>query len=324
MSYLSFRKSKTAIPIAICRGGRQDDEILFLSDDVTNKDDGFHEIEYSEFENLLNKSQKSQYNKKQKLDLFHQMNLYIRKKSDFITSNNSLQEVFNRLKELSNSSKSVKLHPGSKFEMLPTIDPKKRDTIYITAAAGAGKSYWCKSFVENYDRIWKGKKPIYLFSKLDVDETLDSADCEINRIDLETLLNDPIDINSGEFKNCLMIFDDYDTLSESKEKPLLQAVRKIIDDSLIMGRHMNISVIVISHYNTNGSKSKLILTECNTFVVFPFGSSGYALRYLLEKHVGLDKKEVSAIKNYGSRWVAFNKTYPMYMITENNAKLLYE
>ncbi len=130
MPFLTFSKSKSYTPIAICRGGKQDDDVLFLSDETKNSNDSFHEIEYSEFEELMTKSQKSQFNKKQKFDLFTNMNMYLKKKAEYITDDNALEDLFHKLKALSNSSKSVKLNSGSKFEVLPTIDPKKKN-LYI-------------------------------------------------------------------------------------------------------------------------------------------------------------------------------------------------
>ena len=115
---------------------------------------------------------------------------------------------------------SLKILQGSQFEVLPTIDTHKRDCIFITGCSGSGKSWWVKKFAENYDRVWAQKRPIYLISKLEEDSTLDNAQCKIHRINLESLLTKPLDINEKEMENCLVIFDDFDTLENTKEKPL--------------------------------------------------------------------------------------------------------
>ena len=84
---------------------------------------------------------------------------------------------------------------------------------------------------------------------------------------------------------------------------------------------MNISVIVISHYNTGGRKGRLILTECSKYVVYPHGSSAYALKYLLGHHVGIETKYISELGKFG-RWICINKTYPKYLVSEHTVKLL--
>ena len=88
-----------------------------------------------------------------------------------------------------------------------------------------------------------------------------------------------------------------------------------------MGRHYNITVLVISHYNTNGKKGRLILTECNKYVVYPHGTSAHALKYLLGHHVGIDPKEIKELGKLG-RWICLQKTYPKYLISEHVVKLI--
>ena len=141
---------------------------------------------------------------------------------------------------------------------------------------------------------------------------------------MESLLTKPLDINDKEMENCLVIFDDFDTLENTKEKPLLKTVQKLIDDCLIMGRHLNISVCVISHYTSNYKASRIILIESTKIVVYPHACSAHALKYLLGTHVGIDAQEIKNIKRLGSRWVCFDRNYPQVMYSENQIKLLNE
>lgn len=176
-------------------------------------------------------------------------------------------------------------------------------------------------YCENYSKLFKGKRPIYLISQLDQDDTLDNSACTINRIKLDTLCDDPVDLNTGEMTDCLIIFDDFDTIENTPTKKYHDAVWKLLNDVLITGRHYNISVLVISHYNTNGRKGRLILTESSKYTIYPHGSSAYALKYLLGHHVGIDTKEIAELGKLG-RWITVSKTYPKYLISQHVIKLI--
>ena len=208
-------------------------------------------------------------------------------------------------------------------------DPNKgatRECIYVTGCSGSGKSWFTRTYAENFNRLHKGKRPIYLISTLESDETLDNAKCKINRLSLNSLCDDPIDINNEEeISNSLIIFDDWDTVEDEKGaggRKYATVLWKLMNDILTKGRHMSITIIIISHYNTRGAKGRLILTESNLFVIYPHGTSQHALDYLLGHHVGIKKDEIRALGDLGSRWVAVSKVFPKYLVSEYIAKLI--
>ena len=318
MPYLSFVETKGAVPIAIVRGDSQNGKVVYLSD---NKPTSNQHIDVDYFE----VSKKLKGKDRDKTAIISKISKGLRNglSSEFLLKEGSeVKDLFESIQKEASSGVSLKILQGSQFEVLPTIDTHKRDCIFITGCSGSGKSWWVKKFAENYDRVWAQKRPIYLISKLEEDSTLDNAQCKIHRINLESLLTKPLDINDKEMENCLVIFDDFDTLENTKEKPLLQTVQKLIDDCLIMGRHLNISVCVISHYTSNYKASRIILIESTKIVVYPHACSAHALKYLLGTHVGIDAQEIKNIKRLGSRWVCFDRNYPQVMYSENQIKLL--
>ena len=318
MPYLSFAETKGAVPIAIVRGDSQNGKVVYLSD---NKPTSNQHIDVDYFE----VSKKLKGKDRDKTAIISKISKGLRNglSSEFLLKEGSeVKDLFESIQKEASSGVSLKILQGSQFEVLPTIDTHKRDCIFITGCSGSGKSWWVKKFAENYDRVWAQKRPIYLISKLEEDSTLDNAQCKIHRINLESLLTKPLDINDKEMENCLVIFDDFDTLENTKEKPLLKTVQKLIDDCLIMGRHLNISVCVISHYTSNYKASRIILIESTKIVVYPHACSAHALKYLLGTHVGIDAQEIKNIKRLGSRWVCFDRNYPQVMYSENQIKLL--
>ena len=216
--------------------------------------------------------------------------------------------------------KTIQLTDDLFFQPLPNTDKNKRNIWYNAGASGCGKSYTAKTIANNYLKLYPDR-PIYVVSKLDKDETLDSIDGNIQRLNYREFEDNPPDIN--EFYDCMIIFDDFDTISPKK---LLDKVLNFIDDISIMGRKHkddqgNISMVVISHFLTNYKKTRLILNECDFMTLFPQATSTHALNYVLKNYVGMDKEEVKQLRKLG-RWVMIHKMYPQYVLSQQKAYLL--
>ena len=211
---------------------------------------------------------------------------------------------------------SIKLPPDSSFLLLPCPLKDKREIFYVAGASGSGKSYQARGIAERYKKLFPDRE-IYLISKLDEDETLDTMKTgRPKRINVKTLETDPItDIEI--FKNSLVIFDDYDTFPD----PMGKIVQRLIDDIATMGRHHNISMMCLSHYLTNYKKTRLLLNEASHYIVYPQATSFHALKHLLASHVGMEPDEVKALKKMG-RWVCIHKCYPQWLVAEHEAKIL--
>jgi hypothetical protein len=210
----------------------------------------------------------------------------------------------------------IKLPPGSTFSLNVNPDPEKRFIYYIAGASGSGKSYIAKHIAEQYQKQFKGR-PVYLVSKLKEDETLDGMTDKPQRLNIEKLMTTPLK-DLEPLRESLVIFDDYDTLQGKEAK----AVQTLIDDICIMGRHTVTSILILSHHLSNYKSTRLCLTEATHFVVYPQSTGAHALNYFLKTYVGMGPKEVQAIKNTGSRWLAIHKNFPIYYITETEAGLI--
>lgn len=211
---------------------------------------------------------------------------------------------------------NIKLPPDSSFLLLPCPDKSKREIFYVAGASGSGKSYQARGIAERYKKLFPDRE-IYLISKLDEDETLDTMKTgKPKRIKVKTLETDPI-TDISVFTNSLVIFDDYDTFPAPMDKIVL----RLIDDIATMGRHHNISMMCLSHYLTNYKKTRLLLNEASHYIVYPQATSYHALKHLLGSHVGMSQDEVKALKGMG-RWVCIHKCYPQWLVSEHVAKLL--
>jgi hypothetical protein len=187
---------------------------------------------------------------------------------------------------------------------------------YIAGQSGSGKSWIAKNLAFYYNKLFPDRG-VYLVSKLNEDATLDALKF-LRRINIQSFVDDYPDLD--EFKDCMVIFDDYDTLTGDAEK----VITKIVDDLAIMGRHTNTTMLCLSHYLTNYKKTRLLLNEATHIVVYPLSTSYHALRYLLKNYVGVDEEDLKRQRKLGSRWLCYSKGFPQYMVAQKNAELLHQ
>ena len=203
--------------------------------------------------------------------------------------------------------KKMKLQSPAKFE--PTPNTKNERTIlYACGGSGSGKSYFIKMFLKNYLKEYP-KNKIYMFSKLHDDETL--KDIKIERILLDDrIITDPFEME--DFENSCVCMDDIDVLPDDEIK---YRINQLKNDILEIGRHKKISLCCTSHLATKGRETKTILNEAHIIALFLHSGSNYT--NLMKNYLGLDKKEITTLKNMNSRWVAMTRTYPQVVYTEN-------
>jgi chromosomal replication initiation ATPase DnaA len=146
---------------------------------------------------------------------------------------------------------------------------------YIVGASGSGKSYFIREWCKEYHKKFK-KNPIYLFSALSEDDTLDTIKPQRIMLD-DAFINDPVDL--GMYENSLLIFDDCDSIANKKIK---DKVYIYLNAALNLGRHFNISIWCVNHTPTGKrAESKTILNESHLVVFFP-ANFNRQLAYLLE------------------------------------------
>jgi len=201
----------------------------------------------------------------------------------------------------------LKLDSG-KFQHIPDPD-KEREIIYITGPSGSGKSTYAANYIKQFKKNKKDLE-IYLFSAVPDDESIDAVNPKRVAID-ERLITEPL--SAADFKDCLVIFDDIDVISDDKQRA---AVYRLLNQILETGRHYNTSCIITNHLPTNGKDTRRILNECHSITYFPHSGAGRGMKYLLTEYLGLDRKLIKKIKNSKSRWATVFKNYPQICMTE--------
>jgi Cdc6-like AAA superfamily ATPase len=312
MASLSFDKTIDSDAIAVVRGGDYDGQILYL-----------HQAEHKptnllpkrEINALKYQKELKEFKPNERIRIINRLQEALNKDLEadaLVGETDAIKSIYRKIKEEKHEDKSVELPSDSTFHPIPSPDPKKRQVWYVAGQSGSGKSYFARGIAESYKKLYPDRD-VYLISKLNEDETLDKSKiAKPNRISLDSLVNDPPELD--EFKDCLVIFDDFDTL----DKPYDKVVHKLIEDLCIMGRHTNTSMLILSHYLTNYKKTRLILGEANFLVVYPLATSFKALKYVCEHYGGLDKEQIHQMKKLG-RWVMIHKNYPVYVLSAHSA-----
>jgi hypothetical protein len=210
----------------------------------------------------------------------------------------------------------LKDKPNLKFQPIPDKNVE-RSIRYVTGASGSGKSYWTKNYAEEYHRIFP-KRDVYMISSLRDDPSIDKLKY-IKRLKIHepAFIND--DIQAGDFKDSLVIFDDTDCL---QNKVLKKKIDAILNAILETGRHFNTEVVYTSHLACNGLDTRRILNECKSVTIFPNGLGGKAMKYLLDNYFGLDKEQIKKIKKLNSRWVTISKGSKMSVMSEKECFVL--
>lgn len=207
----------------------------------------------------------------------------------------------------------LKLTDG-KFQQLP--DPgKEREILYITGPSGSGKTTYTANYIKQYKKQHK-KNPIYVFSALPEDDSLDFLDPKRVRVD-ESLVSDPL--SAADFANSLVCFDDIDVIGDKKVR---EAVYQILNQILEVGRHYKVSCVITNHLPTAGKDTRRVLNEAHSITYFPHSGSKRGLNYLLMDYLGLDKEDIKKLKRSKSRWATIYKNYPQIAMTEKSIQTL--
>lgn len=312
MPSLSFESAKGAKPIALVKGGEHDAELLYLHEDDAKRGKHRNSINANKYATELRSLKPAERTKLiSRLEEARNKGL---EPEQLIGETALARQLYERILADDTQSKDIELESGA-FELLPSPDPKKREVFYIAGASGSGKSYKAKELGEYYKKLYPDRE-VYLISKLTEDSgTLDKMRPKPKRINIQSLITDYPDLD--EFKDCMVIFDDYDTFTGDAEK----VVHKLIDDLATMGRHTNTTMLCLSHYLTNYKKTRLLLNEATHIIVYPMATSYHALSYLLKTHIGMTRDDIRDLKKMG-RWVCIYKHFPQYLISAEHARML--
>lgn len=201
------------------------------------------------------------------------------------------------------------------LEPMPNLR-NERDVLFVAGPSGSGKSTYIGKYIKNYKMTFP-KNDIVVISKVVKDPAFDKFKPIRIEISEENIIDNPI--NVSEFKDCLVVFDDIDTITDNR---LLKAVQKLRDDCMEIGRHDRVSVAATSHLLMNYKLTRGMINEAQTVTFYPRSGSSYQINNFLKAYGGLNKDQIQRIMDLPSRWVTLHKNYPAYVFYEKGAYMI--
>lgn len=184
----------------------------------------------------------------------------------------------------------------AKKKLIPVLRKNWFDVVYINGGSGAGKTKYLVKMVNAYIKtLTKKEKPeIFLISKKDKDVMIDDNVKGVQRIDVNTFLEDPMKVEELPDKS-IIILDDYEGYESNK--PLFKLIIGFLNDVMTMGRTKFLKIFIISHLPSFGKDSTLTFIEASWFVFYPTRTSYSSLEYVLHKKVGWEISDIRKIKD---------------------------
>jgi hypothetical protein len=215
--------------------------------------------------------------------------------------------------------KSVVLRGGIMQQVPSNMPFTSPDLKYVSGSRGCGKTFHIVEYLQQF-KIYYPKYKIYLFSQKKEDALLDPYIHK--RIDTNQVKDAMFE--ALDFKESMVIFDDVDTLPSTKANNVKEAVYKLMDDVIEVGRSLGVFCIVTSHLACNNTESKRILNGCTSYTFF-LASSSHQITYSLNKYFGFSPKQVKAILALpNTRYVTVFREVPTVVMTNDRIFLLSE
>ena len=205
----------------------------------------------------------------------------------------------------------------------PLLNIEERSFIYIAGKAKSGKTTFALMMIKRFLQYRKDI-PFFLFSRTYYkNDPAYKGMKNVHQVMLDdSLMEDPINIETDLPKGAIILFDDCNTIQNDKIK---KQIEKLVRDIIECGRKLNLWIVLTNHLLIPDEKklARLILLELDCLVVFPRSGAKQQIRYILDKYFELDKEETETIvKSKKTRWTLIHKNHPMFVIYNHGAYML--
>jgi hypothetical protein len=215
--------------------------------------------------------------------------------------------------------------PPHQYVKNATPNTKLRDIIYIAGAQGSGKSTYVRHYCNDFIVMFKDKG-IVLLSRLNEDKAFKDLIDKDKMISIDIndpdIIDDPIDAKI-ELADTLTIFDDYAQF----DKDIRKSIQFTLQDCLLNGRSQadngdDTYVCVTGHQITDYAKTRDLLNEASSIVVFPKAGQVHGITRCCKIYCGMNKRQIDKIFGLDTRWVCIHKRFPMYVMWEGGCYTL--
>ena len=216
---------------------------------------------------------------------------------------------------------SIKLdNPDLEFESIPIIIKNQRNCVYISGASGSGKSYYAASYIKKLQKIKEYKKqPVFFISFNVSDDPAYEGIKNFVKLDITNpdKWGDLYDLDYSEFKDCIVVFDDW----ESSPKLIMEKLSHLQRQLLQLSRKANVTMINILHETQNFLESKYVITESTSYILFPKMNMNRSLKFL-KSCMFFDQDQLDKFKKLEGRAVYINKIFPQFVLSKKELYLL--
>lgn len=218
--------------------------------------------------------------------------------------------------------KQLKIDKG-KFHYYPYVEQNQRLAFFISGISGSGKSTIARYLVDQMrnDKKFKNYRIVFLSNKNP--ENLDPAFHGLkNFLAIDINNQDFFNISWEDFKNCFVIFDDFNTMY--KKDPLYIFIMLLNKQLLEMGRKHNTHIITINHQSQNYNETRNIIFESNIYILFPMTNLN-ATQKFLRSYLDYDKIQLENLKKLkGGKFspLIISKCCPQFQISDKEIILL--
>lgn len=202
------------------------------------------------------------------------------------------------------------------FIPLPQIKDNQRESLFISAPSGSGKSVFVSKYIQEMQKKdTHRKKSVFLFSA-SVDP--DPAFAKIKNLKTIDIYKPELySLTVQDLKDSIVLFDDWD----STDKEIVDFLCKLLKAILERGRKLKIDCLVIVHDGKQYKLTKPLIYEAQSFVLFP-RSGIAACNSFLKTYMSFGKAECDMIKGLRTRSILIHKAAPQYIISSKKIILL--
>lgn len=228
-----------------------------------------------------------------------------------------------------NPAPTSAIESTDKNEFTPMMETRKqqRDVILITGSPSSGKSTYMANYCKLFKDIYGPPKITIISGDSMEDPAFDGF--EVNKLSPDDLMSgevnldmlSDIDEETGEYKKCVVIFDDVGAL-QTKVAKELNRIKELV---LMDGRKREINCLISSHISADRGLTARTMCFLNAFVCFPTRSMSRNLRYTLKEHLGLSPSILDMVVrnkvHWGDRWFHVRLTDPTTLIAQKRVQL---
>lgn len=227
--------------------------------------------------------------------------------------------ILNSSLELPDDDLNEREEPKHVFEPLPYILPEQRQAIFIWGCSGSGKSVSARKYIEHVRRL---KRPydepkVYIFSGNDNHDKAFDGMKNLFFVDI-TKIYLLAQLSYREFQDCIVLFDDWESANPDAAFIMQNLMRQLLEFS----RKQNVTIISITHQAMQGPRTKHIIKESDTFIIYHRNDWNSCQRFLTN-YLNMSPKFCEEnIRRMPGRSLVIRKAHPSLIVSDKSIMML--